>query len=287
MTLGDEIEVTRAARRAVRFVALEEGTDYYAAKDRGFAASMSPVVVFADADCWADDGWLERLTAPLLDDAHPADVAAGRTCYCDSALGIAATTIDFMYFPSPLAEGCTRNFYANNVAFRRSVLETMRFRGEGAFYRGDCQVLGLRLQAAGIPVRFVPEARTVHRFPDSMAEFVRLRLLRGGDAVALSPHLARAYLPPVFSPLAGVRALTSAAALAGRWGFSLRALGHQGMRATKPVETLACVALLSAVSAMDAAGATLKLFHLDAPVTFGQGVANAAVSYHADVDPLA
>src|SRR6185503_11031836 len=114
---------------------------------------------------------------------------AGRTTYRDDVLGTAATSIDFMYFPSALAEGCTRNFYANNVAFRREVFAAHGYRSDERIYRGHCQRLGLRLAKAGVPVRYVPRAHTVHRFPDRASELFKLRLLRGADTVEMAPHL--------------------------------------------------------------------------------------------------
>ena len=93
---------------------------------------------------------------------------AGRTTYRRDLLGTAASTIDFMYFPSPFGKGYTRNFYANNIAFRREVFDTRRF-GEHEMYRGHCAVLGIDLHNAKIPIVFAPAARTIHRFPDSVA----------------------------------------------------------------------------------------------------------------------
>ncbi len=127
------------------------------------------MVVFGDADCWPDPAWLDRLLAPFLE-GPGARVVAGRTTYRDDVIGAAATSIDFMYFPSPLGEGTTRNFYANNVAFRREVFGARRYLPAPGIYRGHCQQLGLRLAAEGVRVRYAPEAHTVHRFPDGAAE---------------------------------------------------------------------------------------------------------------------
>src|SRR5204863_9045516 len=144
-------------------------------------------VAFADADCWPEPGWLEALLAPF---AQPqAQVVAGRTTYRDDLLGAAASAIDFLYFPTPLGNDCTRNFYANNVAFRREVFDGHRYRPAPDVYRGHCQDLGFRLHAARVPVQFVDAAHTIHRFPDARRELLRLRLLRGADTVAMAPRL--------------------------------------------------------------------------------------------------
>jgi len=198
---------------------------------------------------------------------------AGRTCYRDDTLGIAATTIDFMYFDSPLGESCTRNFYANNVAFEREVFKRAQFEAGARFYRGDCQVLGLVLQRMGVPVVFAPAARTTHRFPDTMKDFVKLRLHRGADAVALAPHLLETYLPAL--PTKKLGRLGGAVTLAARWAFSVRALNHQDMTPVRGLKKAKAIGALTAITALDLAGALT-------------GKVNAAtvLSYHRDVDGL-
>jgi len=271
-----------AAGRRLRFVALDGGADYYAAKDAGFAATDAEVVAFADADCWPDPDWLQALLAPFTSGGDVAAVA-GRTSYRDDLFGAAATAVDFMYFASPLAAGCTRNFYANNVAFRRTVLERAGFGAHG-FYRGSCQVLGLALQARGIPIRFAAGAHTVHRLPDTATDLVRLRLLRGADAVELAPHLARAYLPRGARWLARLGPLSGLAVLAVRFGCSLSALRRQGSPAARGLRWIAGAVLVAAIHAADAAGAIVRGLRIGLAPPDRRA---RALRYHRDVDRLA
>jgi hypothetical protein len=273
---GDEAaEIERASGRAVTFVEVGPAVGYYAAKNRGFAATTADIVAFADADCWPDDEWLAQLFAPFDDDATR--VVAGRTTYRGDILGTAATTIDFMYFTSPLGEHCTRNFYANNVAFRRSVFERHGYVLEQGFYRGNCQVLGLELQKHGVPVVFAPRARTIHRAPDTWSDAVRLRLLRGADAVELAPHLARAYVPdqPLLTRVPGL----AFGVLGARWSYSMRALGHQDMPEVHGVRWLACVSAIAGISMLDGLGAALKTAGLERILERGE---NTALRYHGE-----
>jgi glycosyltransferase involved in cell wall biosynthesis len=276
----DEARLERAAGRAISFVRLAPNTGYYAAKNRGFEHTQSEVVVFGDADCWPEDEWLESLVLPF--DDENVQVVAGRTTYRDDLLGTAATTIDFMYFEAA-REGCTRNFYANNVAFRRDTFERARYL-HGSFYRGNCQVLGLKLQELGISVVFVPGARTTHRFPDTAKDFVRLRLLRGADAVELTPHLARAYLPRPYHAVARAPGL-EAVTLSTRLLFSLRSINAQDMPDVHGARWLACAALTLGISTLDATGACLKRLGLDRVLLTNPE--HAALSYHENVDGLA
>jgi glycosyltransferase involved in cell wall biosynthesis len=283
----------RAAGRSITFVRLPPGTGYYAAKNRGFEKTTAEVVVFGDGDCWPDPAWLDALASHFDDEA--VRVVAGRTSYRGDLLGTAATTIDFMYFgaegDSSRPEGArgsharTRNFYANNVAFRRGTFERARYVLDDAFYRGNCQVLGLLLQETGVPIVFEPRARTTHRLPDSRKDFARLRLLRGADAVALTPHLARAYLPRPLRRLAEVPGL-EALVLGSRLLFSVRSINRQDMPPVHGTSWLACAGLTAAISALDAAGACLQRAGLMHLVAKDEPMGNVALAYHDDVDAL-
>ena len=253
-------------------VAVPVGTHYYAAKNLGFEATTARYVAFADSDCWPADGWLTALFEPLL--RQTARVTAGRTCYREDALGISATTIDFMYFDSPLGPHGTRNFYANNVAFERSLFAALHYEAGQRFYRGDCQMMGVLLQQQGIEVRFVPEARTTHRLPDSARDFVRLRLRRGADSTRLAGRLFEQYAPKL-APLARLPRVSGVVALGARWYFSLRSINHQDMPDVNGLAKAQVVAYLSAISALDVAGAIIAR-RGDHP----------ALSYHRDVDEL-
>jgi hypothetical protein len=274
-----------AAGAPLRFVALPPDTGYYEAKNLGFDAATAAVVVFGDADCWPDPAWLAELLAPFAD--ADTEVVAGRTTYRDDALGIAATAIDFMYFPSPLGAGQTRNFYANNVAFRRDVFAARRYLPAEGIYRGHCQKLGLRLAADGVRVHYAAAAHTVHRFPDGAAELFRLRLLRGADTVEMTPFLADAFLPGRLRWLGRLGPLSPLGVLAVRLGFSARAVGKQGLSAVRGPRRAACLALVSGLSAADATGALLRsVARADLGVRDG-GFRRGALSYHEDGDRLA
>ncbi|AUX44885.1 glycosyl transferase [Sorangium cellulosum] len=281
----DEARLEAAAGRSVRFVRLADDTGYYEAKNQGFDATTADVVAFGDADCWPDPAWLERLFAPFF--ADPATgVVAGRTTYRDDLLGIAATSIDFMYFPSPLGEGTTRNFYANNVAFRRDVFAARRYRPADGIYRGHCQILGMRLEADGVPIRFEPRAHTTHRFPDGARELFRLRLLRGADTVEITPHLGRAFLPSEWRWLSRLGPVSPLLVLAVRLGFSARAVGRQGLSDTRGARRAAGMAIMGGIAAADAVGA---LARAAAGADFGVhdgGFKRGALSYHGNGDRL-
>jgi hypothetical protein len=279
-----QAELRREAGRAVAFVAIPEGAGYYEAKNRGFDATRADVVAFGDGDCWPDPGWLEHLLEPFADDA--VRVVAGRTTYRDDLLGASATAIDFMYFPTPLGEGCTRNFYANNVAFRRATFDAFRYEPAESVYRGHCQKLGFRLHAAKVPILFVPRARTVHRFPDSARELVRLRLLRGADTVAVAPALASAVLPASLAGFGRIPAIAPLAVLAARLAFSARAVNRQDLSPVSGLRRAACLAGVLGITLLDATGAVARAVGItDLGVRDGS-LDRERLAYHGNRDGL-
>lgn len=253
-------EVQRLAGCPVQFVRIDADAGYYDAKNIGFGATdpdRAQYIVFADADCVPEPTWLAELLSPLSgDDAPP--VVVGRTSYAASMAGIALTTLDFMYFPSPLADQATRNFYANNVVFRREVFAEHSYQALAGVYRAHCQVLGLRLQAAGVPLRYAPGAHTVHRLPDTRREALKLRWMRGQDTHGLTPHLVAAYLPRSMAWLGRSGPVGPLCVLACRLVYSLRALNHQHLPPLRGFRRIGGMALIAAFSAVDMAGALCR-----------------------------
>lgn len=250
-------ELVRRAGCAVDFVQIDPACGYYHAKNAGFAATIASRcdrVAFADTDCIPAPDWLAQLLTPFLAERPPA-VTVGRTSYAENVVGTALTTLDFMYFSSPSAPGATRNFYANNVVFRRDVFELHSYQALDGVYRAHCQVLGLRLQEAGVSLHYVPLAHTIHRLPDTRFEAIKLRWMRGQDTVGLTPHLVRAYLPGHMQWLGRSGPLGPLCVLGARLWFSLRALNHQDLPPLRGVRWLGAVALVGMFSGVDMLGA--------------------------------
>jgi hypothetical protein len=278
---GARARLDAIAGKDIRWVEIDAETDYYEAKNRGFDVTTADVVAFADADCWPEPAWLDELFAPFTDAAI--QVTAGRTTYRTDILGTAASTIDFMYFDSPLGRGCTRNFYANNVAFRRDAFGSRRYATHD-MYRGHCQVLGTKLHRDGVKVHFVPAARTIHRFPDSIAELVKLRILRGEDVISLAPHLVKTYAP-FAAPLGNLGPIVPLAVLAARFGFSVASINKQDMPPAHGARWLGVVGAIAGISLVDAVGTVARTLGWR-PASGSTAPAKVTLSYHRDGDQL-
>ena len=244
-----EIVVTYSGERPqlagdIRWVELPDEAGYYDHKNAGFAAARGEIVAFVDGDCGPQPGWLAALTDPIA--RGEARVVAGATSY-PGALAPLANQLDFPYFRS--GRDWVRNFFANNVAFARETFSG--YPRIAPMFHGQCQVLGLTLRAAGVPIRFAPAARVFHAWPDGPAEWLAVRLLRGADAASLLPYVVAHYAPraaPIVArfgraPALGVLALR---ALVGTW----TALWHGPV-----VRGLALVAGVTVVDAIGAAAA--------------------------------
>ncbi|MCX5746079.1 MAG: hypothetical protein NT062_26680, partial [Proteobacteria bacterium] len=183
---------------------------------------------FLDGDCAPTPTWLAALTRPF---ATGARVVAGATTYAGE-LAAVANRLDFPYFDRARLRSFgagdpgayeVRNFFANNVAFRRDVFAAHPYPTITPMFHGQCQVLALTLAAHGIAIRYAAAARVTHAWPGSLAAWLEVRLLRGADAVSLLP-----YVMPITRHLGALPALAmfgARALLALRRGPRLRALG--------------------------------------------------------------
>lgn len=272
-------QIEAQSGRMIDFVRIQSDTGYYDAKNLGFdrtEAARCDYVAFGDADCVPAADWLEQLLLPFA--AHDAPrVVAGRTSYAETVAGTALTTIDFMYFPSRFGAAATANFYANNVAFQRQVFNQYRYQPLQGVYRAHCQVLGLRLAAAGIAVQYAPRAHTEHRLPDSRREALQLRWMRGQDSVGLTPFLVRTYAPARLQWLGRSGPVGPLCVLAVRLRASLRALNRQDLKPVGGLRRLAAIGMILGFSAVDALGALARGVGID---TSGRTADAQALSYH-------
>jgi hypothetical protein len=228
-----------AGDRAVTWVPVELTAGYYEHKNRGFAAARGDIVAFIDGDCDPDPAWLASLTAPI--GRGDARVVAGHTSY-RGALAPIANRLDFPYFAHDRTRGTVRNFFANNVAFARAAF--LGYPEIPCMFHGQCQVLGLRLLAAGIAIHYAEAARVIHAWPANARSWLEARLLRGADTTTLLPYVVAHYAPR--APKLATGRLPALAVLAAR---AVTAIPHAVRRGPR-VRSLALVAAVSVVDSI-------------------------------------
>ncbi|MEA2562764.1 MAG: hypothetical protein QOH06_4268 [Acidobacteriota bacterium] len=154
-------EEARAA--GARVLSLKEGGNPAAARNRGAEASTGDPIVFLDADCTPDDGWMAAILA-----AHGrgAAVVGGSldlppglspTARCDYYCG-------WYLVHSGRPAGYVPHHPPPNLSVRRDLfLSTSRFTEEQPFsYTNEERIWQAELQRAGHRIWFEPAARVFH-----------------------------------------------------------------------------------------------------------------------------
>ena len=172
----------------------------YAARNAGAAAAQSDWLLFTDADCLPQPGW----------------IAAYRRAMAERTSRLLAGPIEMLSGPRPgfvESYDCVRGipqerFVARGYAVTANLaVEAALFRKLGGFdakrYSGGDAEFSRRAAAAGSPVVLVPEARVVHPCRTEWAEVLgKARRLRGGQILHGRPRrriawVLRGVLPPL------------------------------------------------------------------------------------------
>jgi hypothetical protein len=161
------------------------GKRYYELKNFGSTLTAADLVIFLDSDVIPEPGWLPR----LLDVLHggEVDVVAGSTYVTLESLYSRSFAL-FWFFPLRTPGDSLREsetFFANNVAFRRSVFAANNFPSSEKF-RGQCTDLATKLRAAGIKIFLHEGARVNHPPPNGLGHFFVRALCAGHDQATLA-----------------------------------------------------------------------------------------------------
>ncbi len=177
-TLQAELADERVRLRSQAVAAT--GLTYYALKNHGASLADTEIVGFVDSDVVPEPDWLPKLLEPF-GDPH-VQVVCGNTYMTTDSVYAKAFAL-FWFFHLRAADGPPRpvkEFFANNVAFRRRVLEAYPYPPQPGF-KGSCIDLGKTLRANGITVWQQPGARVQHPPPNGPWHFVCRALCEGHD----------------------------------------------------------------------------------------------------------
>lgn len=218
-----------AADGRARIVRCDRNGGPGAARNRGLATVISPVVAFVDCDIEPEPGWLDPLLAHLADPAVAlvaprvrAAVSGPDGTVADSMAGLLEryeqerSPLDLGADEARVAPG-TRVAYVPSATLvgRTDVLRTAGGFDE-ALRVGEDVDLVWRLVEAGHTVRYEPTAVVRHPARPDLGAWVRQRFAYGTSAAALDARHPGSVAPVAVSPWT-----------LGAWG--LAALGHPGL----------------------------------------------------------
>jgi hypothetical protein len=161
------------------------GENYYELRNRGARIATGDVIVCIDSDVIPESGWLSALLAPMFTDGEKVHVAAGNT-YLDITGLVSKAFAAGWFFPHRDEHDESgpdhRGFFANNVAFRRSVFLAHPYPPlEEGQTRGACACLAKELGASGLSISYVPSARVAHPAPHGWKHICVRALAHGRD----------------------------------------------------------------------------------------------------------
>ena len=157
-----------------------EGGRYYELKNLGARLTTGQILIFLDSDVIPESGWLAELLATLADTA--VDVVGGST-YIESSDFYSKAFALFWFFPLRKEYPRLRkahHFFANNVAFRRSVFEAYPFPVRRQS-RGQCIELAETLVRNGIGLFIQERSRVSHPPPNGIRHFCLRAITQGHD----------------------------------------------------------------------------------------------------------
>jgi hypothetical protein len=172
----------------VRVLAGVEG--YYQVKAATVDLVDADIIVFADADCRYEQGWLSLLLDALRDPGVAISTGETATAVRNARELAFATT--FMLEPRSGKTGITDtySYYFNNVAIRRSVLVEQPLLDHLApSIRGTCSLHGRAVARSGKRIVRVHNAGAVHALPAGLTQCFWRYLLLGADSLVLGRQL--------------------------------------------------------------------------------------------------
>ena len=156
-------------------------TEYYESKMLGLKWTTGEIIVYYDSDCIYESDWLATLVGSF--DNVNIQIVCGETT--TDGIGLYGTAMALCYiFPQYSGRSNlfpVNQYFLNNVAFRRSVLEAIPIPTNLPLYRGNCVIHAQTLLAAGYTIWRQPKARSLHAPPNGLGHYFKRFLLIGHD----------------------------------------------------------------------------------------------------------
>lgn len=234
----------------VRALALEKNMGVSFARNRGSEAASGNLLLFLDADCWAESNWVKRMVDGLTEEG--VEVIAGNIRIPNST--VFANAVAELGFPGGAnagfenmwrvsANGFTNHVSSCNFGIKRPVLDSVNGFDE-SLRRGQDAYLSFALSQNRARIKYCSEAVVFHEPTVSFERFVRNNVMRGkanllfkskvgnvrpfvslrlwSSKNILRKNLFKARLPLVFSLLSLSFVLQQAGYLREKLGFRSR-----------------------------------------------------------------
>jgi hypothetical protein len=144
-------------------VRVEAKTSYVGLKARGAALSDSDLIIFCDSDLRYEAGWLDALLAGFAERPDAQIVAGETTTPISGPYSLAfALTFNFPRYTGETELTPSPTYWANNVAMRRALVESLPIPDPAALYRGQNIVHAQALVGSGVTIWRQPRARAEH-----------------------------------------------------------------------------------------------------------------------------
>ena len=174
-------EILQSYKGKIRFLT-EEKQGSFAARNTGVRNSKGEILAFIDADCTAENNWLEKLTEQIRVEAEVA--AYGGSVDVQETRW---SRMEHLYEES-IIEGFSKGNYieigdTKNLAITRRVFEDTGGFDESFEWSGDTD-FGLRIVEQGYKIRLAEGAKVKHRFKATLGRIVRDKFRHGFWGVA-------------------------------------------------------------------------------------------------------
>jgi glycosyltransferase involved in cell wall biosynthesis len=216
------------ARRMGAEVIAQDHGGAGAARNRGAKAASGELLLFTDADCAPDPGWVEQLVQTL--DRNGVAAARGVTTSLqpEPAARFAQLEYDEKYRRLALHENVDM-VATYSAAYRRDAF--WRFGGFDEGFHGatsEDQELSFRLADAGLRIAFVPGAAVRHHHHTSLRAYVRRKFWIGYAKARIGRHHPDKLIQDTYTPV-GLKLQVGFAGLA-MLGLAIAPVHRRGLR---------------------------------------------------------
>lgn len=203
----------------VRFDRSQSPLSPAAARNRGAKNASGEILVFMDADCIADPGWLSGF-ARTFEDAR-VHVAGGGVRFQEKNYWTMADNLSMFYeFLDHHARGFRKQLPSLNLAIRKPAFDAVGgFDERYPRAAGEDADLTLRLRKAGYDLLFEPRATVLHAPPRStLTDLLRHSYYQGKYSTKVDPRYASEHRYSGFlRSRAGVQMLAPILAAGATW----------------------------------------------------------------------